>query len=113
MTPRRRTRWERFYAEQMKDPKFRVDVEARLVALRVAVELAKLRQRCGLTRGQLAARAGISASRVFHIETNPSTSLKLCTLDRLAWALGHSLKVRFRRRLAPRPGGKPGRRRSR
>lgn len=113
MKTTRRTNWDRFYAAQMRDPDFRAGVEEELRALRVGAELARLRQRRGLSQTQLAAKAGMSGPNVSRIETSPGQNLTLETLTRLARALGHDVAISFHRRRTPGPGGKPGRRRSR
>jgi DNA-binding Xre family transcriptional regulator len=112
MKKTRRTNWDRFYAAQIRDPEFRAGVEEELRALRVGAELARLRQRRGLSQTQLAAKAGMSGPNVSRIETSPGQNLTLQTLGRLARALGRDVTISFPRRQAPRPGGKRGSRRS-
>lgn len=95
---RKTANWDRYFREQMRDPVTRSLVEQELKALRVGVQLAKLRQRLGLSQTQLAAKAGMSGPNVSRIETSPGQNLTLGTLVRLAGALGYEPRVTFRPR---------------
>ena len=95
---RKQSRWNRYYKAQMADPETRSLVEEELKALRVGLQIAKLRQQKGLTQTQLAARVGISAPNVSRIETNPGQNLTLNTLVRLFGALDQELVIGLRSR---------------
>jgi DNA-binding Xre family transcriptional regulator len=92
------TNWDRYYRAQMKDPEFRRLVEDELRALRVGVQLARLRQRRGLSQTTLAARAGMSAPNISRIESSPSQNLTLGTLVRLARAMDCEPEITFKPR---------------
>lgn len=84
---KRLTSWDRYYKGQMEDPLTRRLVEEELGALRIGVQVAKLRQEKGLSQTQLAARVGMSAPNISRIETDPSPNLTLNTLVKLFGAL--------------------------
>ncbi len=92
------TNWDRYYRTQMKDPEVRRIVEDELKALRVGVQLARLRQRRGLSQTTLAARAGMSAPNISRIESSPSQNLTLGTLVRLARAMDCEPEITFKPR---------------
>ena len=89
------TNWERYYAQQMENPNVRWLVEEELKALRVGVQIARLRQQKGLSQTQLAARVGMSSPNISRIEASPSRNLTLGTLVKLARALGHDVQITF------------------
>lgn len=88
------TRFDRYYENQMKDPKMRGLVEKELASLDIGVQIAKLRQKRSLNQTQLAARACMSGPKVSKIESTPA-NVQLDTLIRLADALGARLQVRL------------------
>lgn len=94
----RKTNWDRYYARQMKDPTTRRLVEDELRALRVGVQLARLRQEAGLTQTQLAAKVGMSAPNISRIESNPGQNMTLQTLVKLFGALDREISVVPRKR---------------
>ena len=69
-------------------------VEQELATLRVGTTIARMRERHHLTQTQLAARAGMSASKISAIEAGPK-NVELATLIRIAAALGHQFKPKF------------------
>jgi DNA-binding Xre family transcriptional regulator len=94
---RRRTNWNRYYDKQMRSPRMRRLVEDELRALRIGVQVAKLREEAGLTQTQLAAKVGMSAPNISRIESSAAPNLTLGTLVKLFGALDHELSV------TPRP----------
>lgn len=103
---RKPTNWERYYKEQMQDPTMQRLVEDELKALRIGVQLAKLRQEKGLTQTQLAAKVGMSAPNISRIESSPAQNLTLGTLVKLFGALDHEVKVTPRKRQASASAGR-------
>jgi DNA-binding Xre family transcriptional regulator len=100
---RRQTNWDRYYKRQMDDPLTRRFVEEELGALRIGIQVAKLRQEKGLSQTQLAARVGMSAPNISRIETDPSSNLTLNTLVKLFRALDREVAIVTRpRRRKPR-----------
>jgi transcriptional regulator with XRE-family HTH domain len=88
------TRWDRYYERQLEDPRMRELVERELVNLRLGAEIARIRQKRHLSQTQLAARAGMSASKISAIESSPK-NVELATLIRIALALGYQFKPEF------------------
>jgi DNA-binding XRE family transcriptional regulator len=86
------SRWNRYYERQMKDPEMRELIEKELQNLEVGIQIAKLREKQGLNQTQLAARAGMNASKVSVIENSPQ-NMELGTLIRLARALNRKVKI--------------------
>ena len=88
------TNWERYARRKMRNPRFRAAADAQLTILRVGVEIAKLRERRGLTQTQLAAMLGTTASAVSRVENGTNITLK--TLARIAEKLRARADVRLR-----------------
>ena len=93
----------------MKNPKYRKEYEALEEEFALIAEVAKARQRAGLSQAQLAKRMRTTQSTVARLESGrskPSTR----TLSRFAKATGHRLKISFE----PVKGkGRNGKRRAR
>jgi transcriptional regulator with XRE-family HTH domain len=88
------TRWNRYYNRQMADPEMKELVQRELANLRLGAAIARMRQKSRLTQTQLAARTGISASKISALENSPK-NLELRTLIRIASALGYQFKPEF------------------
>jgi len=88
------TRFDRYFENQMKDPRMRDLVEKELASLDIGMQIAKLREKRGLNQTQLAARAQMSGPKVSNIERRPA-NVQLDTLIRLCRALGARLEVRL------------------
>ena len=87
-------RLDRYYERQMQDPEIRDLVEKELADLEVGVQIARLREEENLNQTQLAARAGMNASKISRIETSPR-NVTLSTLTRVAHALNSRVKIEF------------------
>jgi transcriptional regulator with XRE-family HTH domain len=87
-------RLDHYYERQMKDPDIRELVEKELADLDVGIQVARLREAEKLNQTQLAARAGMNASKISQIETSPR-NVTLRTLARLAHALNRKVKIEF------------------
>ena len=88
------TRWDRYYARQMKDLEMKDLVEKELQNLNLGIQIARLREGEGLNQTQLAARARMNASKISVIERSPK-NVTLGTLIRLADAFDRRVKVQF------------------
>jgi len=77
-----------------KDPEMKEFVQQEMAKLEIGTTIARLRERNHLTQTELAARAGMSASKVSMIESGPK-NIELATLIRLATALGYRLRTGF------------------
>ena len=87
-------RLERYIARQLRDSKMRDLIEKEIAALEVGVQIARLRGALKMNQTQLAARAGMNASKVSKIESAPK-NVTLNTLTRLAIALNRRIKIDF------------------
>lgn len=97
---KKQTNWARYFEAQVADPAMRQLVEEELKALRIGVQLARLRQAEGLTQTQLAARVGMSAPNISRIESSPTQNLTLGTLVKLFGALDYEVTITPRKRRA-------------
>jgi transcriptional regulator with XRE-family HTH domain len=91
------TRFQRYYEKQMQDEKMKDFIEKEIANLDIGIRLAKLRAGQHFNQTQLAARAGMNASKISKIESSPA-NLTLGTLARLADALGATVKIEFVRK---------------
>jgi DNA-binding Xre family transcriptional regulator len=98
---RKQTKWDRYYAAQVRDPEMQKMVQDELKALRIGAALARLRHGTGLSQTQLAARAGMSAPNLSRIENRPDHNLTLETIVKLSRAMGYEAEISFR---PSRPG---------
>ena len=87
-------RLDRYIERQMQDPDFRDLVEKEVAALEVGIQIARLREALKMNQTQLAARAGMNASKISKIESSPK-NVTLNTLTRLAMALNRRVKIDF------------------
>ncbi len=87
-------RLDHYYERQMQDPEIRDLVENELADLEVGIQIARLREEENLNQTQLAARAGMNASKISRIETS-TRNVTLSTLARLAHALNRRVKIEF------------------
>jgi hypothetical protein len=87
-------RMDRYYKQQMQDPEIRDLVEKELADLELGITIAKLREQENLNQTQLAARAGMNASKISLIETS-ARNVTLSTLARVAHALNTRIKIEF------------------
>jgi len=88
------TRWKRYYKRQLQDPEMKELVERELASLRLGAEIARIREKRHLSQTQLAARAGMSASKISAMENSPR-NVELGTLIRIARALGYRIRPEF------------------
>ena len=86
------TRFDRYFERQMEDPDMRALVEKALAELEVGIQIARAREEQHLNQTQLAARAGMNASKISRIETSPQ-NLTLSTLARIAAALDRKVNI--------------------
>jgi len=88
------TRIRNLHKKWMRDPAYRREYEALEGEFALAEAVAEARVRAGLSQAQLARRMRTTQSTVARLESGrsrPSTR----TLDRLARATGHRLKISF------------------
>jgi transcriptional regulator with XRE-family HTH domain len=88
------TRWDRYYKRQMENPKMRKLVQEELADLEIGIKIARLREQADMNQTELAARAGMNASKISRIETS-ARNVTVATLHRIAHALGSKLSIDF------------------
>jgi HTH-type transcriptional regulator / antitoxin HipB len=86
------TRFDRYYAKQMENSKVRAAVEKELACLEVGIQIARAREAKHMNQTQLAAKAGMNASKISRIE-NSTQNLTLNTLNRIAEALDRKVNI--------------------
>jgi ribosome-binding protein aMBF1 (putative translation factor) len=88
---KRKNRYTGFKEKALARPKVRESFEEGLDVLRLAVSLAELREKQGLTQTQLAAKLHTSAAVISRIENGGNVELK--TLQKIARALHARLRI--------------------
>ena len=88
-------RFRDYLKEQFKDREFRKAYEEEGVYAQLAIQIARLRARKGLSQKRLARLLHTSQQMVSRLEDPKNTSYSLRTLIKLAHALDKELKVEF------------------
>lgn len=96
--------FDEWLATKLRDPLFRRGFQKELVAARVAVQIARLRQDGGISQRELARRMGTSQQGVARLERGAYDGMTLRTLERVADALGAELIVELKKRPLRRVG---------
>ena len=81
--------------EDLKDPEFKAYYQEERQALILAMKIAKLREKKGLSQQQLAKLMGTSQQAISRIESGEYEGFTLKTLEKLAEATGTHLKIEF------------------
>jgi ribosome-binding protein aMBF1 (putative translation factor) len=81
--------------EDLKDPEFKVHYEEEREALKLAMKIAKLREKRGLSQQQLANLMGTSQQAISRIESGEYEGFTLKTLEKIAEATGTRVKIEF------------------
>ena len=81
--------------EDLKDPEFKVQYEEERAALQLAMKIAKLREKRGLSQQQLAKLMGTSQQAISRIESGEYAGFTLKTLEKIADATGTRVKIEF------------------
>jgi len=88
------TKFKDYLAEQMKDKEFRKEYEALEPEFAIRQAMIDARKQAGLTQKDLSVRSGIAQGDISKLENgNGNPSIK--TLQRLASAMGKTLKIEF------------------
>ena len=82
--------------EDLKNPSFAKTYEEADLPVRLAIMIAKIRERLGITQGELAKRMGTKQQVVSRLESGQEINPRLDTLEKAARALGKHLKLSFR-----------------
>ena len=81
--------------EDLKDPEFKAHYQEERQALKLAMKIAKLREKKGLSQQQLAKLMGTSQQAVSRIESGEYEGFTLKTLEKIAEATGTKVKIDF------------------
>lgn len=81
--------------EDLKDPEFKAHYQEERQALILAMKIAKLREKKGLSQQQLAKLMGTSQQAISRIESGEYEGFTLKTLEKIAEATGTRVKIEF------------------
>lgn len=81
--------------EDLKDPVFRAHYIEEKQALKLAMKIAELREKKGLSQQQLAKLMGTSQQAISRIESGKYEGFTLKTLEKIAEATGMRVKIEF------------------
>ncbi|MGC2062607.1 MAG: helix-turn-helix transcriptional regulator [Thermodesulfovibrionales bacterium] len=82
-------------SEDLKDPEFRAHYQEERQALILAMKIAKLREKKGLSQQELAKLMRTSQQAISRIESGDYEGFTLKTLEKIAEATGTQLKIEF------------------
>ncbi|MBN2564050.1 MAG: helix-turn-helix transcriptional regulator [Phycisphaerae bacterium] len=97
----KKTNFDRFLEQQLKDPVFAERFKAAGVAWDVALQIAALREKAGLSQRELARKLKTSQQNISRLESPSYEGHSLSMLRRVARALDAEVKVTIT--AAPRP----------
>ena len=95
---RKKTNFEVYLEEQLKDPDFERRFRKAGEAWDVAIQIASLRKKSGLSQKELARRLGTSQQQISRLESPSYEGHSLSMLRRVAEVLGASVHVEIRQR---------------
>jgi DNA-binding XRE family transcriptional regulator len=81
--------------EDLKDPEFRAHYIEEKQALKLAMQIAEIREKKGLSQQQLAKLMGTSQQTISRIESGKYEGFTLKTLEKIAEATGMRVKIEF------------------
>ena len=81
--------------EDLKDPEFKAHYQEERQALKLAMKIAELREKKGLSQQQLAKLMGTSQQAISRIESGEYEGFTLKTLEKIAEATGMRVKIEF------------------
>ena len=93
----KRTNFDRYLDEQLKDPGFAERFKEAGEAWDVAIQLAALRKESGLSQKELAKRVGTSQQQISRLESPSYEGHSLSMIRRVAEALGAKIRVEIER----------------
>ncbi len=82
--------------EDLRSPEFRKAFDEANIPARLAVQIARIRERQGLTQSRLARKIGVSQQALSQFENPARARYTLRTLQRIATALKRQLVVEIR-----------------
>ena len=95
---RKGTNFDLYLEEQLKDPDFKERFRKAGEAWDVAIQIASLRKRCGLSQKELARRLRTSQQQVSRLESPSYEGHSLSMLRRVAEVLGATVHVEIKRK---------------
>ncbi len=98
----KKTNFDRYLDEQLKDPEFASRYESAGEAWDVAMQLAALRQKAGLSQKELARRLNTSQQQISRLESPGYEGHSLANLRRVAQALNARVRVTFETSTRPK-----------
>jgi transcriptional regulator with XRE-family HTH domain len=90
---KQKTNFDRYLEEQLKDPDFVRRYQKAGEAWDVALQLAALRKKAGLSQKELAKRVGTSQQQISRLESTSYEGHSLSMLRRVAEALGATVHI--------------------
>ena len=81
--------------EDLKDPVFKAHYQEERQALKLAMKIANLREKKGLSQQQMAKLMGTSQQAISRIESGEYEGFTLKTLEKIAEATGTKVKIEF------------------
>jgi transcriptional regulator with XRE-family HTH domain len=90
---KRKTNFDRYLEEQLKDPDFAKRYQKAGEAWDVALQLAALRKKAGLSQKELAQRVGTSQQQISRLESTSYEGHSLSMLRRVAEVLGAKVYI--------------------
>ncbi|HUT43679.1 MAG TPA: helix-turn-helix transcriptional regulator [Desulfobacterales bacterium] len=90
---KRKTNFDRYLEEQLKDPDFVRRYQKAGEAWDVALQLAALRKKAGLSQKELAQRVGTSQQQISRLESTSYEGHSLSMLRRVAEVLGATVRI--------------------
>jgi DNA-binding XRE family transcriptional regulator len=95
---RKKTNFDLYLEEQLKDPDFKERFRKAGEAWVVAIQIASLRKKCGLSQKELARRLGTSQQQISRLESPSYEGHSLSMLRRVAEVLGATVHVEIKRK---------------
>jgi len=99
---KKKTKFDRYLEEQLKDPDFAERFRKAGEAWDVALQIAALREDSGLSQTELAKRVGTFQQQISRLESPGYEGHSLRMLRRVAEVLGASVKVKICRQKSPK-----------
>jgi ribosome-binding protein aMBF1 (putative translation factor) len=91
----RKTNFDKYLEDQLADPEFAARFESAGEAWDVAIQIATLRQKAGLSQKELARRLNTSQQQISRLESPSYEGHSLANLRRVAGALNARVRVTF------------------
>jgi transcriptional regulator with XRE-family HTH domain len=99
---KRGTNFDSYLEEQLKDPDFAARFKKAGEAWDIAMQLAALRKKSGLSQKELARRVGTSQQQISRLESPGYEGHSLSMLRRVAHVLGATVQVKIQGRKRPK-----------